>query len=163
MNQADITTNLSPARSACLLKAEMTGGPAGAMVLPDGSVVTGKTGNLLGAASALLMNALKGVSGVDDDVDVISDDVLEPICHLKTEHLGNTNPRLHSDETLLALSVSSSTNPLAERLIDNADKLRGCDAYFSVIISGTDEKLYRTLGVNVCCEPKFESHRYYHK
>ncbi len=163
MNQADITTNLSPARSACLLKAEMTGGPAGAMVLPDGSVVTGKTGNLLGAASALLMNALKGVSGVDDDVDVISDDVLEPICHLKSEHLGNSNPRLHSDETLLALSVSSASNPLAEQLIDNADKLKGCDAYFSVIISGTDEKLYRTLGVNVCCEPRFESHRYYHK
>lgn len=163
MTQAEITTNLSPARSACLLKAEMTGGPAGAMVLPDGSVVTGKTGNLLGAASALLMNALKGVSGVEDDVDVISDDVLEPICHLKSEHLGNANPRLHSDETLLALSVSSASNPLAEKLIDNADKLKGCDAYFSVIISSTDEKLYRTLGVNVCCEPKFESHRYYHK
>ncbi len=163
MNQANITTNLSPARSACLLKSEMTGGPAGAMVLPNGSVVTGKTGNLLGAASALLMNALKGVSDVEDDVDVISDDVLEPICHLKSEHLGNENPRLHSDETLLALSVSSASNPLAERLIDNADKLKGCDAYFSVIISSTDEKLYRTLGMNVCCEPKFESHRYYHK
>lgn len=163
MNQADITTNLSPARSAALLKAEMTGKPAGALVLPNGVVVTGKTGNLLGAASALLMNALKGVSGVADDVDVISDNVLEPICHLKTEHLHNTNPRLHSDETLLALSVSSVSNPLAERLIDNADKLRGCDAYFSVIISATDEKLYRTLGINVCCEPKYEQHRFYHK
>lgn len=162
MNQAGISPNLSPARSAALLKAETTGGPAGAMILPDGTVVTGKTGNLLGAASALLMNALKGVSGVSDDVDVISDDVLEPICHLKTQHLGNSNPRLHSDETLLALSVSSSTNPLAEKLIENADKLRGCDAYFSVIISTTDEMLYRKLGVNVCCEPNFESHRYYH-
>ncbi len=163
MNKAGITTNLSPARSAALLKAETTGKPAGAMQLPDGKVVTGKTGNLLGAASALLMNALKGVSGVDDDVDVISDDVLEPICHLKTEHLGNRNPRLHSNETLLALTISSSTNPLAELLIDNADKLRGCDAYFSVIISSTDEKLYKTLGINVCCEPKYEQHRYYHK
>ncbi len=163
MNQADITENLSPARSAALLKAETTGGPAGAMVLPDGSLVTGKTGNLLGAASALLMNALKGVSGVDDDVDVISDEVLEPICHLKTEHLGNKNPRLHSDETLLALSVSSAENPLAEQLIDNADKLKGCDAYFSVIISSKDEMLYKKLGMNVCCEPRYESHRYYHK
>lgn len=163
MNKAGITANLSPARSACLLKAETTGKPAGAMQLPDGSVVTGKTGNLLGAASALLMNALKGVSGVEDGIDVISDEVLEPICHLKTEHLGNTNPRLHSDETLLALSVSSAQNPLAEQLIDNADKLRGCDAYFSVIISPTDEKLYRTLGINVCCEPRYEQHRYYHK
>ncbi len=163
MNKAGITTNLSPARSAALLKAETTGKPAGAMELPDGKVVTGKTGNLLGAASALLMNALKGVSGVEDDLDVISDDVLEPICHLKTEHLGNHNPRLHSNETLLALAISSSTNPMAELLIDNADKLRGCDAYFSVIISSTDEKLYRTLGINICCEPKYESHRYYHK
>jgi len=163
MNQADITANLSPARSAALLKEETTGAPAGAMVLPDGRVVTGKTGNLLGAASALLMNALKGVSGVDDELEVISDAVLEPICHLKTQHLHNQNPRLHSDETLLALSVSSVQNPLAGELIDNADKLRGCDAYFSVIVSAADEKLYRTLGINVCCEPKYEQHRYYHK
>ena len=75
MNQANITLNLSPARSAALLKEEMTGGPAGAMVLPDGRVVTGKTGNLLGAASALLMNALKGVSVVAVSIYVISDDV----------------------------------------------------------------------------------------
>ena len=163
MNRAGVTANLSPARSAALLKEEMTGAPAGAMVLPDGTVVTGKTGNLLGAASALLMNALKGVSGVDDELEVISDAVLEPICHLKTQHLHNQNPRLHSDETLLALSVSSVQNPLAGDLIDNADKLRGCDAYFSVIVSSADEKLYRTLGINVCCEPKYEQHRYYHK
>ncbi len=163
MNQAGITANLSPARSAALLKEETTGAPAGAMVLPDGRVVTGKTGNLLGAASALLMNALKGVSGVDDELEVISDAVLEPICHLKTQHLHNQNPRLHSDETLLALSVSSVQNPLAGELIDNADKLRGCDAYFSVIVSAANEKLYRTLGINVCCEPKYEQHRYYHK
>ena len=163
MSKAGVTSNFSPARSAALLKEETTGAPAGAMVLPDGRVVTGKTSNLLGAASSLLMNALKGVSGVEDDVDVISDEVIEPICHLKTEHLKSQNPRLHSDETLLALSVSSVTNPLAEKLIDNVDKLRGCDAFFSVILSSTDEKLYKTLGINVCCEPKYEQHRYYHK
>ena len=162
MNQAGVTPSFSPARSAALLKEELTGAPAGAMVLPDGSVVTGKTSNLLGAASSLLMNALKGVAGVED-VDVISDEVIEPICHLKTEHLKSQNPRLHSDETLLALSVSSATNPLADKLIDSAEKLRGCDAFFSVIISSTDEKLYRTLGINVCCEPKYERQRYYHK
>jgi uncharacterized protein (UPF0371 family) len=163
MNQAGIGVNICPARSAALLKAETTGGPAGAMMLPDGRVVTGKTGQLLGCASALLMNALKGVSGIADDVDVISDNVIEPICHLKTEHLNSANPRLHSDETLLALSVSSVSNPLAGRLIDNADKLRGCDAYFSVIISDADERLYKTLGINVCCEPRYESQSYYHK
>ncbi|HIS39723.1 MAG TPA: DUF1846 domain-containing protein [Candidatus Aphodovivens avistercoris] len=162
MNQAGVDANYSPARSAALLKEETTGGPAGAMVLPDGTVVTGKTSTLLGAASSLLMNALKGVAGVED-IDVISDDVIEPICHLKTAHLHARNPRLHSDETLLALTVSSSTNPLAGKLIDCAERLRGCDAFFSVIISETDERLYRTLGINVCCEPKYEQRRYYHK
>ena len=126
MNQAGVNANYSPARSAALLKEETTGGPAGAMVLPDGSVVTGKTSNLLGAASSLLMNALKGVAGVED-IDVISDEVIEPICHLKTEHLHARNPRLHSDETLLALTVSSSTNPArrpAHRLRRAAARLR---------------------------------------
>ncbi len=163
MNQAGVNASLSPARSAALLKEEMTGRPAGAMVLPDGTVVTGKTSALLGAASSLMMNALKGVAGVDDGIDVISDDAIEPICRLKTERLHSKNPRLHSDETLIALSISSATDPLAAKLIDHVDDLRGCDAFFSVIISSTDEKLYRTLGINVCCEPKYEQHRFYHK
>ncbi len=163
MNKADVTAGYSPARSAALLKEETTGGPAGAMVLPDGRVVTGKTSTLLGAASSLMMNALKGVAGVDDDIDVISDAAITPICHLKTDCLHSSNPRLHSDETLIALSISSATDPLAARLIEHVEDLRGCDAFFSVIISSTDEKLYRTLGINVCCEPKYEQHRYYHK
>lgn len=163
MNQAGVTPSLSPARSAALLKEETTGAPAGAMVLPNGTVTTGKTSALLGAASSLLMNALKGVAGVDDDINVISDDVIEPICQLKTDQLHSRNPRLHPDETLIALSISSATDPLAAQLIEHMDDLRGCDAYFSVIISSTDEKLYRTLGINVCCEPKYEQHRYYHK
>ena len=163
MNQAHVTPSLSPARSAALLKEETTGAPAGAMELPDGSVTTGKTSNLLGAASSLLMNALKGVAGVDDDINVISDAVIEPISRLKTERLHSKNPRLHPDETLIALSISSATDPLAARLIEHLDDLRGLDAYFSVIISQSDEKLYRTLGINVCCEPKYEQHRYYHR
>lgn len=163
MNKAEVSVNTLPARSAALLKEETTGHPAGAMVLPDGRIVTGKTSSLLGAASSLLMNALKGVAGVDDSIDVISDSVITPICHLKIDHLKSKNPRLHSDETLLALSVSSATNPLADTLIDNLEDLRGCDAFFSVIVSSQDEKLYRTLGINVCCEPKYEQHRYYHK
>ena len=163
MNQVGVDTNFSPARSAALLKAEATGAPAGAMVLPDGRVVTGKTSDLLGAASSLLMNALKGVAGVDEDLFVISDEVIEPICELKTTTLHSKNPRLHSDETLLALSVSSATDPVAAQLVDAADQLRGCDAFFSVILSPTDEKLYRTLGINICCEPKYEQRRYFHK
>ncbi len=131
-------------------------------MLPGGKVVTGKTSTLLGAASSLMINALKELGGTGD-IDVISDSVIEPICHLKTEHLNHKNPRLHSDETLIALSISSVTNPLAAEIIEHTGELRGCDAFFSVIISSTDEKLYRTLGINVCCEPKYEQHRYYHK
>ena len=163
MNQAGVSAGYSPARSAALLKEETTGGPAGAMVLPDGTVVTGKTSTLLGAASSLIMNALKGVAGVDSEIDVISDAAIEPICHLKTDCLHSSNPRLHSDETLIALSISSATDPLAARLIEHVEDLRGCDAFFSVIISSTDEQLDRTLGIHVCCEPKYEQHRYYHK
>ena len=162
MNQAGVNLNLSPARTAALQKEELTGLPAGAMIMPDGKVITGKTSRLMGAASSLLINALKELAGTGD-VDVISDTVLEPICHLKTAHLDHQNPRLHSDETLIALSISSSTNALAAEIIEHTSELRGCDAFFSVIISSTDEKLYRTLGINVCCEPKYEQHRYYHK
>lgn len=163
MNQAGVNASYSPARTAALLKEETTGGPAGAMVLPNGDVVTGKTSQLLGAASSLLMNALKGVAGADDDIDVLSDAVIKPICQLKIDQLDSKNPRLHPDETLIALSICSATDPLAAKLIEHMDDLRGCDAYFSVILSTTDEMLYRTLGINVCCEPKYEQHRYYYK
>ncbi|NMM99590.1 aTP-dependent Zn protease [Bifidobacterium sp. DSM 109958] len=163
MQKAGVDENLSPARKATLDKEQATGAPAGAMVLADGRVVTGKTGDLLGAASALLMNALKAVAGVDDALTVIHDDAIEPICRLKTEHLKSANPRLHSDETLIALSITSAVDPVARRVIDGLDALKGCDAFFSVIISAADEALYRRLGINVCCEPKYERASLYHR
>ena len=163
LNEAGIDKDYSPARAAALLRAEVTGAPAGAMVLPDGSVVTGKTSEIMGAASSLLLNALKKVAGVDLETYVVSDEALVPITHLKTEHLHSRNPRLHSDETLIALSISSATNGLAAAVIDAAEKLKGCDAYFSVIISPTDERTYRKLGINVCCEPVFETRSLYHR
>jgi uncharacterized protein (UPF0371 family) len=163
MNDVHVTKDFSPARQAALTKAEETGMPAAAMVLPDGSIVTGKTSAILGCASSLLLNALKRVAGVPKDVYVVSNDALEPICKLKIAHLHSSNPRLHSDETLIALSISSATNGLAAAVIDAAEKLKGCDAYFSVIISPTDERIYRQLGINVCCEPKFEKRSYYHR
>ena len=156
MNRSGVTPNLSPAHSAALLKEEVSGGPAGAMELPDGRIITGKTSTLLGAASSVLLNALKAVAGIDDEMYIISDAALEPICHLRTEQLGHQNPHLHPMEMLIALSTTSLTSPLAARAIDHAGDLRGCDAYFSVIISQEDEQLYKTLGINVCCEPKYE-------
>ncbi len=163
MKKAGVDKDYSPARSAALLKEETTGAPVGAMILPDGHVVTGKTSTRLGAASSLIMNALKAVTGVDMELEVISDDAIEPISRLKTQQLGSRNPRLHPDETLIALSITSATSEVAARVLAGLPELRGCDAFFSVIISSTDEALLKRLGINVCCEPKFERSGYYHK
>ena len=163
MKQADVTTDLCPAIAASLEREEATGAPAGAMVLPDGQVVTGRTSDLLGASAALLLNALKRLGGIDQDLDLISTHVLEPICRLKTGVLGNKNPRLHSDEVLIALCVSALTNPIAAMAQAQLPKLRGCDAHFTVVLSDVDEQLYRRLGIHVSCEPKYERQRLYFK
>ena len=162
MQKAGIDKNYLPTRQAALEREKETGGPVGALILADGRVVTGKTSERLGAASSLLMNALKTVTGVDIEQNVIDDAAINPICHLKTEHLANRNHRLHSDETLIALSITSGTSETAKRVIGGLPDLAGCDAFFSVIISATDERVYRKLGINVCCEPKFERHTFYH-
>lgn len=162
MQKAGIDKNYLPTRQAALEREKETGGPVGALILADGRVVTGKTSERLGAASSLLMNALKTVTGVDIEQNVIDDAAINPICHLKTEHLANRNHRLHSDETLIALSITSGTSETAKRVIGGLPDLAGCDAFFSVIISSTDERVYRKLGINVCCEPKFERHTFYH-
>ena len=163
MQQAGVDRDYSPARGAALAREDETGGPVGAIVLDDGRVVTGKTSERLGAASSLIMNALKTVAGVDVEMNVIDDAAINPICHLKTEHLASANHRLHSDETLIALSITSGSSEVARRVIDALPRLRGCDAFFSVIISPTDEEIYRKLGINVCCEPKYERHTFYHR
>ena len=163
MKQAGITAEIRPEISASLLKAEMTGGPAGAMRLPDGRVITGKTSDILGAAAALLLNALKAMGGIDDQFDLISTDVLKPVCDLKTRYLHHKNPRLHTDEVLMALTISSLTNPMAQVAKEQLSRLSDAEAHFSVIISDEDEKLLKRLGISVTCEPRYESNRLYHK
>ena len=163
MNQAAITSDICPAVAAAVNKAEETGGPAGALEMPDGSVITGKTSSLLGAASALLLNVLKKFAGIDDKLDLISPQIIEPICSLKTEQLGHKNPRLHSDEVLMALCICAVTNPVAAEALRQLPKLRGCEAHFSVIISDVDEQLYKRLGMNVSCQPYYETATLYHK
>ncbi len=138
-----------------LKRAEETGDAAAAMELPDGTIVTGRTSDLLGASSALLLNALKKIGGLPDDLHMISPIVLEPIQNLKTNHLGNRNPRLHTDETLIALSISASTNPMAMHAMEQLSKLRGCDVHSSVILSQVDERTFKRLGVNLTCEPRY--------
>ncbi|MBQ9268835.1 MAG: DUF1846 domain-containing protein [Oscillospiraceae bacterium] len=163
MKQAGVTPDTLPAVSAALLKAETTGAPAGAMVLPDGRVITGKTSDNLGAASSLLLNALKALGGIDDQFDLISTQVLEPICDLKTRYLHHRNPRLHTDEVLMALTICALTNPMAELAKEQLDNLKGCDAHFTVILSEEDESLLKRLGINVSSEPRYEINRLYHK
>ncbi len=136
---------------------EKTGLPAAAMELPDGRIVTGKTSNLLGASSALLLNALKVLGDIPDELHLISPLVIDPIQHLKVGHLGNRNPRLHTDEVLIALSISAATDPTAEKAMEQLDKLRGCDVHSSVILSSVDEKIFKRLGVNLTCQPRFKA------
>ena len=136
--------------------AEETGKPAAAMELPDGRILTGKTSNLLGACAALLLNALKALAGLDDGVHLIAPEVINPIQHLKVDHLGNRNPRLHTDEVLIALSICAATDPRAEAAMEQLDKLRGCEIHSSVILSEVDEQVFKRLGANLTCEPRFK-------
>lgn len=156
MKKAAVTPEERRVVAAALNRAEETGNPAAAMELPSGTIVTGKTSDLLGASSALLLNALKKLGGMPDDLHLISPVALDPIQHLKVDHLGNRNPRLHTDETLIALSISAATNPMAEYAMEQLSKLRGCDVHSSVILSAVDEKTFKRLGINLTCEPRYE-------
>ena len=126
---------------------------------PEGTVLVG--GDL--AAAALLLNALKTMGGIDDHFDLISTEVLKPICDLKTRYLHHKNPRLHTDEVLLALTIFALTNPMAQVAKEQLSCLSDTEAHFSVIISDEDEKLLKRLGISVTCEPRYEVNRLYHK
>ena len=138
-------------------RAEETGKPAAAMELPDGTIVTGKTSPLLGASAALLLNALKRMAGVNQEVHLIAPTVIDPIQHLKVDHFGNRNPRLHTDEVLLALSICATTDPNAEKAMEQLEKLRGCEVHSSVILSPVDEKVFKRLGINLTCQPQYKA------
>ncbi len=157
MKKAGVDTSARKVVAAALEKAEATGRPAAAMELPDGRIITGKTSDLLGASSALLLNALKAVSGMPDELHLISPLAIDPIQHLKLEHLGSRNPRLHTDETLIALSISAATNPTAEFAMEQLGKLRGCEVHSSVILSAVDEKIFKRLGMNLTCQPRYHN------
>ncbi|MBR1659268.1 MAG: DUF1846 domain-containing protein, partial [Oscillospiraceae bacterium] len=163
MQNDGITVDQRPAVGAAMKRAEETGGPAMAIQLPDGRIITGKTTGLLGAASACLLNALKALADIDKKTLLISPNIIGPIQHLKVEHLGNHNPRLHTDETLEALSICAVTNPMAEMAMESLSLLRGCEAHASVILSRVDEATFASLGVNVTCEPRYQVKKLYHK
>ena len=155
MRKAGVDPSARRVVAAALRRAEETGAPAAAMELPDGTIVTGRTSDLLGASSALLLNALKTLGGISDDLHLIAPMALDPIQHLKIAHLGNRNPRLHTDETLIALSISAASDPHAEIAMEQLSKLWGCEVHSSVILSAVDERTFKRLGVNLTCEPRY--------
>ena len=163
MNQVGVTVEDRPVVAAALRRQEETGAPAASLQLPDGQLITGKTSNLLGASAALLLNALKALGGIEHGMHVISPIVIEPIQRMKINYLGNHNPRLHTDEILIALSISAATNPTAERVLSQIPKLRGCEAHSTVILSQVDDNTFRKLGINLTCEPSYQTKKLYHK
>ena len=165
MNQAGLTLGSRPVEQAAHAVSEKTGGaPAAAIELPDGTVVTGKTGPLLGAASSALLNALKKLAGIDQELDLVSAAAIEPIQTLKTNYLGSKNPRLHTDEILIALSGSAAQNPTAAAALKQLSHLKGCDMHSTVILSSVDMDTVKKLGMYLTCEPTYEeADRMYHK
>jgi len=162
MKQVGVTVSDRPVVAAALKKAEATGAPAVAIELSDGTIITGKTSSLLGASSSLLLNALKVLADIPDEINLISPTIIEPIQKLKTEILGNHNPRLHTDEILIALSICAATSDIAKKALNNAYKLKGLEAHSSVILSRVDENVFRKLGVNITFEPKYQTKKLYH-
>ena len=156
MNQAGITAHDRPVVDAALNRAEQTGAPAAALELPDGRIVTGKTSDLLGASAALLLNALKELAGIDHACHVISPEAIEPIQKLKVNYLGSHNPRLHTDEVLIALSVSAATDRNAQLALEQLPKLKGCQLHTSVMVSQVDINIFKKLFIQATFEPKYE-------
>lgn len=163
MRKADVSVEDRSVVGPALEVAGLTGSPGAALELPSGEIVTGKTSDLLGPSAAVLLNALKKLAGIRDDVHLLSPASIEPIQTLKTRHLGSVNPRLHTDEVLIALSVSASTNPQAEAALEQLKNLRGCDAHVTTILGSVDEGIFRSLGVLVTSEPQYWKKALYHK
>ncbi len=163
MKQAETSPEDRPVIGAALLKAEMTGAPAAAMELPDGTIVTGRTSDLLGASAALLLNALKNLAGIPDDAKLISPEVIDPIQNLKINSLGSHNPRLHTDEVLIALSVCAATDERAAQALAQLKNLKGLEVHTSVILSQVDTSTFRKLGVNLTSEPHYQTKKLYHR
>ena len=162
MEKAGVSIGNRSVVAAANVRAEETGNPAAAMELPDGTIMTGKTSSLLGASSALILNALKYLAGIDDSVKLISPQVIEPIMDLKVRYLGNHNPLLHIDEILIALSIEALTNPAAKEAYAQLPKLAGTEVHSSVILSQVDVGVFKKLGVNLTCEPRYQNKKLFH-
>lgn len=162
MKQAKINTSLRQVVTAAVEKAEENHSPAAALQLPDGTIVTGKTSDLLGSSAALLLNAVKSLGHLSDDLHLIAPSAIEPIQKLKVNYLGSRNPRLHTDEILIALSMCAATDENAQIALDQLPKLKGCQAHTSVMLSTVDIKVFSKLGIDLTSEPIYEHKKIYH-
>ena len=162
MNSMHISASDRPVVAAALEKSEKTGGPATALELSDGRIITGKTSSLLGSSASMLLNALKELAGIPDDIELLSHTIIEPIQQLKTGVLGNHNPRLHIDEVLIALSICAVTNATAKKALSKLSELSGLEGHSTVILSRVDEQTFKKLGINMTCEPKYQTKKLYH-
>ena len=162
MEQCQVTEHDRKVVDAALEREKETGAPAAALELQDGTIVLGKTSNLLGANAALLLNALKELAGIAHDTHVISPSAIEPLQTLKTAYLGSKNPRLHTDEVLIALSISAATNEDARKALEQIPKLAGCQAHTSVMLSHEDVTTMKKLSIQMTSEPRYEKQKNYH-
>ena len=162
MNKAKIDSTMRAVIAPCLERAKVSGGPAAAMELNDGTIVTGKTSSLLGASAALLLNAIKVLGDIPHNIHLIAPSAIEPIQTLKTQYMGSKNPRLHTDEVLIALSMSAATDETAKKALAQLPKLRGCQVHTSVMLSDVDIKVFSKLGVQLTSEPVYEHKKLYH-
>lgn len=163
MGQLGVAAENRPVVGPALEVEKRTKAPAAALELPDGRIVTGKTSALLGSSSAVLLNALKALAGIPHSLKLLAPETIQPIQTLKTQHLGSRNPRLHTDEVLIALSVSANANPSARAVLDELQHLRGCDVHTTVILGSVDEGIFRNLGINVTSEPVYQHRNLYRK
>lgn len=162
MNKAGVTAEDRPVTKAAVDAARETGCPAAAIELPDGKILIGKTKELLGAMSALILNALKYLAKIDDGVQLLPSNLIAPVQSLKVKYFGSANPRLHVDEVLIALSVAAAENETAAKALKALSLLKGCEAHCSVILSEKDSAVMRNLGINVTTEPEYENDKLYH-
>ena len=163
MQKLHITEDERSVVAAARKRADQTGAPAAAILLEDGQMVTAKTSPLLGASAALILNSLKRLANIPKEVKLIPPEVIGPVQGLKLDYLGNRNPRLHSDEVLVALSITAAESPVAAKALSQLPRLKDCEVHTSVILSHVDENIFRRLGVNLTSDPKYQTRKLYHR
>ena len=159
MKQADVSIDDRKVAAAVHNHPHVNEMPVAAISLPDGTIVTGKTSPLLAATSAMMLNALKTLAGISDSLHLLSPSVIEPVQGLKTKYLRGKGASLRVSEMLIALSVCGTTNPVATAVMERLPDLRGCDVHSSVILPDEEDRLFRKLGINVTCDPKYPTDR----